>query len=133
MTQMQDPNEIWRASLTEVDARAEKEPPRILRAEVWPYPELNRLWVRLEISPFAAFPNLELILLDPDSQEMFSLNESGRAIWRALPGRSVDEVAALLATEYEVEEAAARLDVRGLVTRLAGAGLLRRADGRNDG
>lgn len=72
MTQMQDPNEIWRASLTET-ARAETEPPRLLRAEVWPYPNLDRLWVRLEISPFAAFPNLELILLDPAGEAINSM------------------------------------------------------------
>ena len=75
----------------------------------------------------------ELILLDPETQEMFSLNESGRAIWRAVPGRSVDEVATLLVSEYEVEEDAAREDVRGLVARLAEAGLLRVAPGRGDG
>ncbi len=63
MTQMQDPNEIWRASLTEAE-RTEKQPPTILRAEAWPYPELDRLWVRVELAPFAAFPNLEFILTD---------------------------------------------------------------------
>jgi hypothetical protein len=64
MTQMQDPNEIWRASLSGVGERKEEHPPTILRAEVWPYPDLGRLWVRLEISPFVALPNLELILTD---------------------------------------------------------------------
>ena len=44
----------------------EEHPPVIRRAEVWPYPDLVRLWVRLEISPFAAFPNLDLTLIDPD-------------------------------------------------------------------
>ena len=73
MTQMQDPNEIWRASLTEVGERREDEPPHILRAEVWPYPALDRLWVRLEISPFAAFPNLELILANPAGEAINSM------------------------------------------------------------
>lgn len=66
MTQMQDPNEIWRASLSEAGERTEEQPPTILRAEVWPYPDLDRLWVRVEISPFAAYPNMELILAGPD-------------------------------------------------------------------
>ncbi len=48
--------------------RAEEHPPVILRAEVWPYPDLRRLWVRLEVSPFAAFPNLELTLTDAEER-----------------------------------------------------------------
>ena len=75
----------------------------------------------------------ELILLDPETQEMFSLNESGRAVWRAIPGRSVAEVAALLSAEYEVEAEAAEVDVRGLVAHLVGAGLLRAVDADDDG
>src|SRR5512139_2234388 len=73
MTQMQDPNEIWRASLTEAGERKEEHPPTIQRAEVWPYPELDRLWVRLEISPFVAFPNLELTLFGPDGEAINSM------------------------------------------------------------
>lgn len=73
MTQMQDPNEIWRASLTEAGERTESEPPHILRAEVWPYPNLERLWIRLEISPFVAFPDLELILHDPTGAAINSM------------------------------------------------------------
>jgi hypothetical protein len=70
---MQDPNEIWRASLTDAGERKEEHPPAIRRAEVWPYPELDRLWVRLEIGPFVAFPNLELILSDPDGNAINSM------------------------------------------------------------
>jgi hypothetical protein len=73
MTQMQDPNEIWLASLTEAGERTEDRPPTIQRAEVWPYPELNRLWVRVEISPFVAYPNLELILSDPNGEVINSM------------------------------------------------------------
>lgn len=74
MTQMQDPNEIWRASLSEAPRRVEEQPPAFLRVEAWPYPELDRVWVRLETSPFDAFPNLELLLTDPNGEivgEMF--------------------------------------------------------------
>jgi hypothetical protein len=73
MTQMQDPNEIWRASLTGAGERSEEHPPTILRAEVWPYPDLNRLWVRVEISPFVAYPNLELILKGPGGEVINSM------------------------------------------------------------
>ena len=75
----------------------------------------------------------ELILLDPETQEMFSLNESGRAVWRAIVGRTVREAAELLGADYEVESETAESDVRGLVARLVGAGLLRVAGGRDDG
>lgn len=73
MTQMQDPNEIWLASLSEAPKRAEESPPAFLRAEAWPYPDLQRVWVRLETSPFDAFPNLELLLADPDGETVSTM------------------------------------------------------------
>lgn len=73
MTQMQDPDEIWRASLTGAGQRAEEQPPTILRAEAWPYPELDRVWVRVEIGPFVAFPNLEFILTGPGGEAVSSM------------------------------------------------------------
>lgn len=73
MTKMDDPEEIIRLSLEGVQPRAEEQPPHIKRAEVWPYPELTRLWVRLEISPFATFPNLELVVRDPANAVVSSM------------------------------------------------------------
>ncbi len=73
MTQMQDPEEIWQDSLGNAPPRIEEHPPVIQRAEVWPYPDLRRLWVRLETSSFAAFPNLELTLTDSDNQVVSSM------------------------------------------------------------
>lgn len=66
MTEMDDPLEIYRRSLAEAPRVVEEHPPRIERAEVWPYPELQRLWVRVQVSPFAAFPNLAFTVTDPD-------------------------------------------------------------------
>lgn len=66
MTEMQDPMEIYRASLAGMQAPVEEHPPVIVRAEAWPYPDLQRLWVRVEISPFAAHPNLAFAVSDPD-------------------------------------------------------------------
>ena len=66
MTDMQDPIEIYRESLASMPQPVEAHPPVIQRVEVWPYPDLVRLWVRLETSPFVAFPNLDLTVLDPD-------------------------------------------------------------------
>lgn len=68
MTELQDPIEVYRASLAALPAREEPDPPAIQRAEVWPYPDLRRLWVRVESSPFAAYPNLALAVSDPDGE-----------------------------------------------------------------
>ncbi len=68
MTEMRDPIEIYRESLTAAQTPAEDRPPVIQRAEAWPYPDLTRVWVRVETSPFAAFPNLTLTLTGPDGE-----------------------------------------------------------------
>ena len=73
MTQMQDPNEIWRESLFEAPRRVEEKPPAFLRAEAWPYPDLDKVWVRLETSAFDAYPNLELRFEDPDGDVVSSM------------------------------------------------------------
>ena len=65
MTQLRDPLEIYREALASIPVTVEERPPAIERAEVWPYPELTRLWVRVQIGPFAAHPNLALTILDP--------------------------------------------------------------------
>lgn len=66
MTEMQDPIEIYRAAMAAIPLREETEPPSIRRAEVWPYPDLRRLWTRVETTPFAAYPNLAFTVADPD-------------------------------------------------------------------
>ena len=66
MPELEDPIEIYRRSLADLPAPLEAHPPVIRRAEVWPYPELTRLWVRVETSPFAAFPNLAITVIGPD-------------------------------------------------------------------
>jgi hypothetical protein len=64
VTKFKDPKEIHRESLANIPVQVEAYPPVIQRAEVWPYPELDRLWVRVEISNFVAFPNLAFTLYD---------------------------------------------------------------------
>ena len=66
MTKLKDPIEIYRDSLAGTPERIEPHPPVIERAEVWPYPDLKRLWVRVQVSAFAAFPNLALTVTGPD-------------------------------------------------------------------
>lgn len=66
MPELEDPIEIYRRSLASLPTPAETHPPVIQRAEVLPYPELTRLWVRVETSPFVAFPNLAITVIGPD-------------------------------------------------------------------
>lgn len=46
----------------------EDEPPRVLRAQALPYPDLQRVWARVQLTPFASHPELEMVILDPDGQ-----------------------------------------------------------------
>jgi hypothetical protein len=69
-----DPKDIYRESLANIPLRSEDTPPTIQRAEVWPYPELNRLWLRVQTGPFAAGPNLAFTWFDPDGQPIASMD-----------------------------------------------------------
>jgi hypothetical protein len=73
MTELQDPVEVYRQSLAGAPRVVEPHPPTIERAEVLPYPELTRLWVRIQISPFSTYPDLALTLLDPDGNVASSM------------------------------------------------------------
>jgi hypothetical protein len=66
MTELQDPVEVFRQSLADAPKVVEARPPVIERAAVLPYPDLARVWVRIQTSPFSSFPDLALTLQDPD-------------------------------------------------------------------
>ncbi|HEX7051156.1 MAG TPA: PqqD family protein [Longimicrobiales bacterium] len=72
----------------------------------------------------------ELVLLDPETQEMFSLNATGRCVWRALPAEGEAPLVAAVVAAYDVSPEAAEADVRRLLAELLEAGLIEaRADG----
>lgn len=73
MTEFKDPKEIYREALERIPVTVEEHPPRLDRAEAWPYPELDRLWVRVETSPFAAYPNLGFTLVGPEGEVVSSM------------------------------------------------------------
>ena len=57
--------------------------------------------------------------------ELYTLNETGRAIWEKLDGsRTIDDVAREMSREFDVAEEAARLDVINLVEELLGRKML---------
>lgn len=51
----------------------------------------------------------ELVLLDPQGSQMYSLNGSGRLLWNALPA-TADELANTLVREYGLDAARAHAD-----------------------
>lgn len=68
----------------------------------------------------------ELILMDPDSAEMYSLNGSARLLWQALP---VTEAALLdlLQRTYGLEAAAAHADLHAWLSDMGRRGLVQPA------
>ncbi|MHA0036356.1 PqqD family protein [Deinococcus sp. PESE-13] len=65
----------------------------------------------------------ELVLMEPVRSVMFSLNETGRLLWNALPA---DETALgeLLGRTYDLAPADALRDVQSLMAALAERGLV---------
>lgn len=68
----------------------------------------------------------ELVLMHAGRSEMFSLNDSGRLVWQALPA-SEETLATLLAETYGIEVSQARSDVLALLADLSARALVRRA------
>jgi hypothetical protein len=66
----------------------------------------------------------ELVLLDPETREMYSLNPVGRAIWRALPERTVSALATEVTHAFDVEYERALEDVRRILADLLATGLI---------
>ena len=66
----------------------------------------------------------ELVLLDPETREMYSLNPVGRAIWRALSGHTVEALAGEITQAFDVEHDRALGDVRRILGELLEVGLI---------
>ncbi|GGO39186.1 PqqD family protein [Deinococcus humi] len=60
----------------------------------------------------------EMVLMHAGLGEMFSLNDSGRVIWQALPATE-DTLEQLLITTYGLDADQARADLRSLLSELA--------------
>jgi hypothetical protein len=65
----------------------------------------------------------ELILLDPATEEMFSLNDVGRLIWRELDETPVEAIVDRVVGEFDVSHDVAAVDVRALLQQLLDARL----------
>jgi hypothetical protein len=59
--------------------------------------------------------------------ELYTLNETGRDVWRLLDGRTLDDVVDALLAEYDAPREAVDRDVRGLLQELLSRGIVRAA------
>ena len=66
----------------------------------------------------------ELVLLDPETRQMYSLNPVGRAIWRELSGHSVGTLVGEITRAFDVERDRALDDVRRILGELLEVGLI---------
>lgn len=67
----------------------------------------------------------ELVLLDPKTQGMFSLNGTGRVIWHGLKNaESLESIAQKLEQQFTVTLEQAQTDASALISELEKAGLI---------
>ena len=67
----------------------------------------------------------ELVLLDPKTQGMFSLNATGRVIWHGLKNaESLEVIAQKLEQQFTVTLEQAQTDANALIAELEKAGLI---------
>jgi sensor domain CHASE-containing protein len=67
----------------------------------------------------------ELVLLDPKTQGMFSLNNTGRVIWHGLKNaESLETIAQKLEQQFTVTLEQAQTDASTLISELETAGLI---------
>jgi hypothetical protein len=69
----------------------------------------------------------EGVVVDLPHRNVLGLNPTASAIWGMIGHRSEDEMAAELARRFEVDEAAARADVREFLAVLEARGFLSQA------
>jgi hypothetical protein len=86
-----------------------------------------KLDTRLSIPPQVISRHVEdeTVLLDLQSGMYFGLDGVGQRIWESIgKGLTLGEIAAMVASEYEVDESRARTDVLDFAEELVERGLL---------
>ena len=77
------------------------------------------------VEPLVASVDGEIVMLQPDLGEYFGLNAVGSRVWELIGSpRSVVEVCAVIAAEYEVDDETCGADTRSFLQDLAVAGLI---------
>lgn len=83
--------------------------------------------VRPTQNPLAAWREIDgvVVVISPEDSVLHELNPTAGFIWKHATGeRTAEEIAALLATEYDVDAATALADTRELLAELAGKKLV---------
>jgi hypothetical protein len=74
---------------------------------------------------FAQEVDVEMVLLDMESENYFGLDEVGTAIWQVMQEKeTLQEVFEVLMQEYEVEEEVLEKDLSDFVGKLLESGLV---------
>lgn len=85
--------------------------------------------VRSSKNVFAREFDGELVLLDLARGDYYGLDAVGARLWQSLmEGASVDETAATLAQDYDVDPSVLRADLMALLSELADKGLVELRD-----
>ncbi len=66
----------------------------------------------------------ELVLLNPRTQAMFTLNGTGKIIWQHLGKNTAEEIALKITEVFEIDLATAKKDTFDLLESLEKSGLL---------
>jgi hypothetical protein len=66
----------------------------------------------------------ELVLLNPRTQAMFTLNGTGKLIWQHLGKNTAEEIAVKITETFEVDFTTATTDTNALLESLEKSGLL---------
>ena len=71
----------------------------------------------------------EAVLLSLETQQYYSLNETGSRVWELLSdGQNIDAIATAISGEWEVTEDEARSYVQSFLEELAEEGLVKETD-----
>jgi hypothetical protein len=66
----------------------------------------------------------ELVLLNPRTQAMFTLNGTGKVIWQHLGKNTAEEIAVKITETFEIDVTTAQNDTSALLESLEKSGLL---------
>jgi hypothetical protein len=67
----------------------------------------------------------EAVIISPEDSHVHELNETASVIWKNADGKhTVEEIAAVVAADYDVPVAVARQDVHDMISTLSEKGLL---------
>jgi hypothetical protein len=67
----------------------------------------------------------KVIIVHPLQEKIFTLNETGSAIWMAMDGRTVNDIASQVASAFQVDQAVSYQDTVAFLEDMMARGLIR--------